>query len=173
MLLYMCMRDSRVSVWRVERAMTAIRRSQSRRTLARIAGAPDPALFEVLDAVAQAEQDGAPVTVTTLAERLGIDQPRASRLVSRAVDRGLIRRAQDRVDARRLRLLPTAGGQTHLDQARATRQEFFARAMTDWSDAERETFAELLTRFVAGFEQTSGARFARESGAGRAESDQR
>lgn len=164
MLLYIYMKDSRLSVQRVERAMTAIRRSQSRRTLARLAAAPDPALFELLDAVAQAEESGEPSTVTSLAERLGMDQPRTSRLVSRAVDRGLIRRVPDRADARRLLLLTTAGGRTHLDQARATRQEAFSRAMADWTDAERETFAELMTRFVAGFEQVTGAAAERERG---------
>lgn len=166
MLLYIHMKDPRLSVRRVERAMTAIRRSQSRRTLARLAAAPDPALFELLDAVAQAEESGEPGTVTSLAERLGIDQPRTSRLVSRAVDRGLIRRVPDRADARRLLLLTTAGGRTHLDQARATRQEFFGRAMADWTDAERETFADLLTRFVAGFEQVTAAGPGWESGDG-------
>src|ERR1700746_3214966 len=80
----------------VERAMVAIRRSQSRRTLARLAAArqgtssgaghgtaaapePSAAGAEVLDVVEEAEESGGRATVTSVAAALGIDQPRASK----------------------------------------------------------------------------------------------
>ncbi len=130
----------------VERAMVAIRRRQSRRALARLQGAPGPE-FEVLDVI---EAASPPVTVSTVADALSVDQPRASRLVAAAVAAGLVRRAADQADGRRALLVLTYEGRTALEQAHHGRQTAFAEAMTGWSDAERAEFARLLTRFVEG-----------------------
>lgn len=129
----------------VERAMVAIRRRQSRRALSRQM-ALDPAVFGVLDAV----DERGPSSVTDLAAVLGVDQPRASRLVAKAVDSGLLRRQADQVDGRRTLVVLTASGQQQVDAAHLSRREVFARAMADWSPEERATFARLLTSFVAG-----------------------
>src|SRR5215475_10062063 len=83
--------------------MVAIRRSQSRRTLARLAaqrhGSPaagpeapaGSAAYDVLDVIEADEEAGRPATVTSLAATLNIDQPpgdRAefARLLSRFVE---------------------------------------------------------------------------------------
>src|SRR2546429_9709182 len=80
----------------VERAMVALRRTQARRTLARLAtgerAGAEPAsgladrvagsTFEVLDAIESAEQAGVPIGVSGGAAALAVDQPRASRLVA-------------------------------------------------------------------------------------------
>jgi DNA-binding MarR family transcriptional regulator len=136
------------SVAAVEAAMVAVRRRQSRRALARAAGASgvDIAAQEVLDAV---EASG-PVGVTGIAEALGVDQPRASKLVAAAVGAGLLRREADQADGRRSRLALTAAGRERLDQVHGFRRERFAAAMAGWTPAERAAFADLLTRFVAG-----------------------
>jgi DNA-binding MarR family transcriptional regulator len=132
-------------VVRVERAMVAIRRSQSRRALSRHM-AVDPAVFAVLDAV----EERGPSSVTDLASILGVDQPRASRLAAKAVDEGFLVRQADQHDGRRSLVSLTTSGRQQVDAAHSSRQEVFALAMADWSADERTTFARLLTEFVAG-----------------------
>ncbi|MFC9895918.1 MarR family winged helix-turn-helix transcriptional regulator [Nocardia sp. NPDC127579] len=135
----------------IERAMVAIRRSQTRRTLNRLPGAGpviDPTVFAVLDAVAEADGEH---TVGDIAATLHVDQPRASRLVARAVADGLLERHADQSDARRVRLRTTAAARTALQRARAVRQAAFGRATEAWPEADRVEFARLLTRFVADF----------------------
>jgi DNA-binding MarR family transcriptional regulator len=138
------------SVAGVEAAMVAVRRRQSRRALARAAGASgvDIATQEVLDAV----EAGGPVGVTGIADALGVDQPRASKLVAAAVGAGLLRREADQADGRRSLLALTVAGQERLAQVHGFRRARFAAAMAGWTPDERDAFADLLTRFVAGLE---------------------
>ena len=88
-----------------------------------------------------------------VAEALGIDQPRASKLVAAAVSAGLIRREADQLDGRRTNLALTDAGCERLEAVHTFRRHRFAAAMHDWPEAEKETFAVLLTRFVAGLGQ--------------------
>ncbi|GAA3529478.1 MarR family winged helix-turn-helix transcriptional regulator [Nonomuraea rosea] len=128
----------------VERAMIAIRRRQRRRVLAKSQGATGPE-FEVLDVIEGASE---PVGVSTVAEALSVDQPRASRLVAAAVAAGLVRREADQADGRKAWLVLTEAGAAAMEQAHRTRQAAFAAAMAGWSASERAEFARLLTRFV-------------------------
>ncbi|MGW4948443.1 MarR family winged helix-turn-helix transcriptional regulator [Actinoplanes sp. NPDC004185] len=130
----------------IERAMITIRRSQSRRALSRLAPEGDQTVFGVLDAL---DELGRPATVGEVGAALGVDQPRASRLVARAVEQGLVVRQADQRDGRRTLLGLTGEGRSQLTSAHRTRQEVFARAMSDWPEADRETFARLLTSFTA------------------------
>jgi DNA-binding MarR family transcriptional regulator len=139
----------------VEAAMVAIRRRQSRKTLARQSAggdvpARDLAMVAVLDVVEEAEHAGRAATVGSVATALDVDQPRASKLVAAAIDAGLLRREADQSDGRRALLRITAAGKAHLARTHRFRRQAFAEAMRDWSPAERRQFAELLTRFVAG-----------------------
>ncbi|GAA2714537.1 MULTISPECIES: MarR family transcriptional regulator [Streptomyces] len=140
----------------VERAMVAIRRSQTRRSLARLASAEggrqvvDPTLFGVLDAV---EERGRSCTVTDVAAALGVDQPRASRLVLRAVEDGLLTRHVDPADRRRTLLELTASGKEQLQRAQRVRRAVFGKAMASWPESDRSEFARLITAFVASFGQ--------------------
>ncbi|WP_431679318.1 MarR family winged helix-turn-helix transcriptional regulator [Kitasatospora sp. KL5] len=151
----------------IARALVAIRRSRSRRALARLAerraapqapdaagptGPPSDAVVLLLDAV---EESGAP-TVTEAAAALGVDQPRASRLASQALAAGLLRREADQADGRRSLLRLTADGRAVLDGVHAFRRLVVAEATVDWSDADRAAFARLLTRFVADFGAVTG-----------------
>ncbi|GAA3337743.1 MarR family winged helix-turn-helix transcriptional regulator [Amorphoplanes nipponensis] len=129
----------------VERAMIAIRRSQSRRALSRLVPQADQVIFGVLDAL---EELGRPATVGDVAAALGVDQPRASRLVARAVEQGLVVRRADQRDGRRTLLALTEPGRSHLASAHRTRQQVFAGAMADWPAADRATFARLLSSFT-------------------------
>lgn len=131
----------------VEQALIAMRRSQSRRALADLAV---PA-FDVLDVVEAAERSGVQATVSSVASALHVDQPRASKLVTSAVDAGLVSRVADRADGRRVLLVRTPRGRTTSAELHRARQAACATAMADWSEDERVVFADLLTRFVAVF----------------------
>ncbi|MFE2995491.1 MarR family winged helix-turn-helix transcriptional regulator [Nocardia sp. NPDC059246] len=150
-------KDNDPAIVAIERAMVAIRRSQTRRALNRFAargGGPafDPTIFGVLDAV---EARDGEATVTDIAAALGVDQPRASRLVARAVTEGLLERRADQHDARRIHLHLTPAAQTALSRAHANRQAVFAEATAAWGERDRTEFARLLTRFVADFSAIS------------------
>jgi DNA-binding MarR family transcriptional regulator len=138
----------------VERAMVAIRRSQTRRALTRLAEEQDDtdvvggSAVDVLDAIEAAEQAGAPATVSGVAAALNVDQPRASKLVAAAVEAGLVRREADQADGRRALLVRTERGTTLSQELHRFRRSIFATAMSDWTDADRAAFARLLTRFV-------------------------
>ncbi|WP_432588953.1 MarR family winged helix-turn-helix transcriptional regulator [Streptomyces sp. HD1123-B1] len=138
----------------VERAMVAIRRSQSRRSLARLANGHSPvtdtggAAFDVLDAIEAAEQSGTPATVSGIAAALAVDQPRASKLVAGAVAAGLVRREADQADGRRALLVRTEAGRALTEEVRRFRRSVFAEAMEEWPEADQAAFARLLTRFV-------------------------
>jgi DNA-binding MarR family transcriptional regulator len=142
----------------VEQAMVAIRRRQSRRSLARRAErehglAVSGAVTEVLDVVEDNGDCGEQTTVTGIGHRLGIDQPRASKLAGQAIAAGLLRRVADQQDGRRSLLELTSDGRAYLDQVHQYRRSQFAAAMSGWTDHDRETFADLLARFIAALDQ--------------------
>jgi DNA-binding MarR family transcriptional regulator len=130
----------------VEAAMVAIRRRQTKRMLARAAGLADDSGQQVIDAIEAAGPE--PLGVNGIAEALGVDQPRASKLVAAAVAAGLVRREADQLDGRRTNLALTRAGHDRLAAVHTLRRARFAEAMTDWPDADKQTFAVLLTRFV-------------------------
>jgi DNA-binding MarR family transcriptional regulator len=136
----------------IEAAMVVLRRRQTRRALAAQAGWSRTALVDVLDVLEAAETDHLPATVVSVAEALHVDQPRASKLVAAAVDAGLVRREADQADGRRSLLVRTPVGRALSQDVHATRRQAFARAMADWSNAERAVFARLLWRFLRGLE---------------------
>jgi DNA-binding MarR family transcriptional regulator len=135
----------------VEAAMVAIRRRQVKRMFARAAGADDSGQ-QVIDAIEAAGAE--PLGVNGVAEALGVDQPRASKLVAAAVAAGLVRREADQLDGRRINLVLTQAGHDRLAAVHAFRRTRFAEAMTEWPESDKETFAVLLTRFVAGLNRT-------------------
>src|SRR5215472_8833265 len=157
-------RNSDEHVETVERAMVAVRRSQNRRTLARLAAARQGvrpgdggmtaaeaaggASAEVLDIIEEAEEAGGLATVTSVAAALNIDQPRASKLVAATVAAGLVRREADQADGRRALLVRTPAGRRLSAQAHAFRRQVFGEAMAGWPAADRAEFGRLLTRFV-------------------------
>ncbi|WP_406280125.1 MarR family winged helix-turn-helix transcriptional regulator [Nocardia sp. NBC_00881] len=136
----------------VEAAMVRIRRRQTRGALGGGRAIP-VAVFRVLDAVA----DGDAVTVGALAPALGIDQPRASRVVAQAVSSGLLERVADQRDGRRAVLRLTPGGRDAVTDARTGRRSAMAAAMADWTPGERAEFARLLERFVDAMDRPIGA----------------
>jgi DNA-binding MarR family transcriptional regulator len=154
----------------IEQAMVELRRSWSRRSLQRraaavagggraadaavqaetAAGASEAALFQVLDAI----EAGGPLTVNGVADALAVDQPRASRLVARAVEAGLVRRGADPDDGRRSVLALTPRGRRVLAEGHRARRAAVEAALAGWPDADRETFARLLRAYVGGWERS-------------------
>ncbi|WP_188744375.1 MarR family winged helix-turn-helix transcriptional regulator [Agromyces bauzanensis] len=92
--------------------------------------------------------DHGPSSVTDLAAAIGVDQPRASRLVQAAADAGHVRRDVDPSDARRSILVITDAGRTALSSLLDHRRGAVERALADFSPDERRQFATLLTRFT-------------------------
>ncbi|GAA0939269.1 MarR family winged helix-turn-helix transcriptional regulator [Nonomuraea longicatena] len=147
----------------IEAAVVGIRRSQRRRTLARLsgrrgepagqrAGLPD-AVYELLDVIEAAEANGDALTVTDAAAVLDVDQPRSSRLAGQALQAGLLRREADQFDGRRSLLALTADGRAALTRIRDFRRSVIAEATAEWPEEDLAAFARLLNRFVRDFAQ--------------------
>ena len=103
-----------------------------------------------LDVLARAQPD-ARNGISEIAEAIGVDQPRASRLVNDAAMRGLVTRSVDQTDARRSVVAITDAGRALLQQARASRHSAVTGALAGFSPDETEQFAALLTRFAAAY----------------------
>lgn len=145
------------AIVKIDAAMTKMRRSMTRRELViEILKELDPGLdlagLDVMGAVMhwhpENETDASrEVTVGTVAERLGIDPSRASRIVADVVERGYIRRAASQADSRRIVLEPTAKGIAFGDEWRRRKSEVLIAALKDWSEDELLIFARLVDRF--------------------------
>jgi DNA-binding MarR family transcriptional regulator len=138
----------------IEAALVRIRRRQTRRVLGWAAneGRSEPINLDhiaALDAVAEGLQDNAgEVTVGEVAERLGIDPSRASRVVSAAVNAGYLQRVASQQDGRRTCLAITDAGHSVIEHAHRTRRALVDEAVRGWSAQDRAEFARLLTRFT-------------------------
>lgn len=105
--------------------------------------------LRLLDAVRSStgeRADGA--TVGEVAERMGIDPSRASRLVARSVKRGTLSRHASAGDGRRVVLRVTAAGGRLQDRGSELTRARVALALAGWPAAERARFAELFSRFA-------------------------
>lgn len=91
------------------------------------------------------------LSVTEIAEAVGVDQPRASRLVQAAVGEGLVVREPDPDDARRTRVRLTDAGRDAVRAAGDGRRRAIEAALDGFTDDERAQFAELFARFADGF----------------------
>ena len=90
-------------------------------------------------------------SISELADAIGVDQPRASRLVSDAAARGLVERTPDPADARRIVVQLSASGREFLASMKDSRRSAVTSALDGFTDEETATFAALLSRFVAGW----------------------
>lgn len=90
---------------------------------------------------------GQETMVSTIADRLGIDPSRASRLVSDAIAKGLARRAVSQRDARRTIVELTADGRAVVRAVRRYKFLLMGDFLSRWNDTERAEFLRLLDRF--------------------------
>ncbi|WP_314503403.1 MarR family winged helix-turn-helix transcriptional regulator [uncultured Microbacterium sp.] len=104
-----------------------------------------PARLRLLEALAAAS---GPLSVSEIGEAVGVDQPRASRLVQQAADIGLVRREADPDDARRTRVALTDTGQSIVRGFRGDRRAAIDSALGAFTDEERAELARLLTKLA-------------------------
>lgn len=104
-----------------------------------------PARMRMLEALAAAS---APLSVSALGEAIGVDQPRASRLVQQGVDRGYVRREADPDDARRTRIALTDEGRRVARGMRGERREMLGRALAAFTPEESAELARLLNKLA-------------------------
>jgi len=109
-----------------------------------------PARLRVLEALAAASR---PLSVSEVGEAIGVDQPRASRLVQQAAELGFVRREADPDDARRTRIALTDEGVRIVRGFRGQRRAHVEEALAGFSDAERADLARLLTKLAASWPQ--------------------
>ena len=109
---------------------------------ARIGG---PARMRLLEALAAASH---PLSVGEIADAVGVDQPRASRLVQQAFALDLVRREADPDDARRTRVALTDSGAAFVRGFRGERREAVDTALAAFTDEERADLARLLTKLA-------------------------
>lgn len=105
-----------------------------------------PARMRLLDALAAASH---PLSVSEVGEAIGVDQPRASRLIQQAVELGLVQREADPDDARRTRVALTEQGRRIVRGFRGERRERLETALAGFSDEDRAELARLLTKLAA------------------------
>lgn len=104
-----------------------------------------PARLRMLDALVAASGS---LSVGEIADAVGVDQPRASRLVQQSVELGLVAREPDPDDARRTRVRLTPEGQGLVSGFRGRRRDAVRSALESFSDDERTEFARLLVKFA-------------------------
>ncbi|MGG7507936.1 MarR family winged helix-turn-helix transcriptional regulator [Plantibacter sp. YIM 135249] len=107
-------------------------------------------MLEAIDGAGEGAGGGASagMGISALAAAIGVDQPRASRLVAEATERGHVRRAVDPQDGRRSVVQLTDAGRAILHEAHRGRRDAVTTALSGFTAAETEQFATLLSRFV-------------------------
>lgn len=133
---------------KVRRSMQ--RRDFGRRVLAKLDTELEVAHLDAISAIAHTPVAGEAteeVTVGLIAERLGLDPSRASRLSADVVERGYARRVASQSDARRICLELTDKGRQLVEAVRRNKWEVFASALGQWNEQELVVFAALFDRF--------------------------
>jgi len=115
-------------------------------------GLAGAARFRLLEALLAADPETR-IGISEVAAAIGVDQPRASRLVNDAAERGLVVRAVDPRDARRSVITLTDAGRALLESARESRRGAVTEALADFTPAETQQLADLLARFAAAWPQ--------------------
>jgi DNA-binding MarR family transcriptional regulator len=101
--------------------------------------------MRMLEALAAAS---APLSVSDLGAAIGVDQPRASRLVQQGVAHGWLRREADPDDARRTRIALTDEGRSLVRGVRGERREVLGKALAVFTAEERAELARLLGKLA-------------------------
>lgn len=90
-----------------------------------------------------------PQSITDLGRQIGVDQPRASRLVQALADSALVRRIPDPADGRRVVIEATAAGRARFQAHLEARSTEVAQAAEALSGAEQADLARLLGKLAA------------------------
>lgn len=132
----------------IARSLVRIRRDQQARHLQRRAGQADTARFQYLDALDEA---GGPLPISKIAERIGVDRPRASRLTADLTADGSIERTPRPGDTRYTDIQLTPHGRTVITAIHDNRRRAVTEALAGFTPQESQTLADLLERFVDGW----------------------
>jgi DNA-binding MarR family transcriptional regulator len=141
----------------IDAVMSKVRRSIQRREfgrliLARVDPSLEPSHLDAISAIAHnpvvSDTPQDEVTVGIIAERLGIDPSRASRISADIIERGYAFRVASQLDARRICLKLTARGERFVSAVHQTKWRIFAGSLAQWDEQELVTFAALLERFA-------------------------
>lgn len=100
--------------------------------------------------VLEALLGGGARTVRDVARDLGVAHSTASRLVTRAQDAGMVRRAASPDSGREVCVEATPDGVATRERGLSFRAAQLRRATADWDAADVEAFAGLLERFATG-----------------------
>ena len=160
--------DAASAVATIDAVMGRIRRTMMKREFGKLIierlDAPlDVAHMDVIGILGGMHEDVSTdeITVGFVAEKLGIDPSRASRLVAEVVDRGFAKRIASQADARRICLTLTPKGRSFVEKFRETKWRVFANALGEWEEDELIVFARLLERFS--FWTSDGLKLDRET----------
>lgn len=107
--------------------------------------------MRLLEALAAAD---APLSVSEVGDAVGVDQPRASRLIQQAVEMGFARREADPDDARRTRIVLTDDGRRVARGFRGHRHDMVRTALAGLTTEERDEFVRLFAKFAAAWPET-------------------
>jgi DNA-binding MarR family transcriptional regulator len=136
--------DALLQRWR----RRAMRREMGHKALIDLKAGIDLAQLDVLIAIEgptpEFGEASGETMIATVAERLGIDPSRASRVVSEMVERGFARRAVSQADARRTIIELTERG-----RARAYKFLVMGDFFSGWSAEDLAVFVPLLQRFAS------------------------
>lgn len=136
----------------------AARRDLERRAIADLGLKLDVASLDVLTAIWAPVNEFGDVsaqepTVGTIAQRLGIDPSRASRIVAETIASGYARRAVSQQDARRALVELTETGQAAVLAVRTYKALLLREFLAEWSREELDAFIPLFERFSTWSEQ--------------------
>ena len=122
------------------------------RVLDGIRGIPGIEALRILRSIEILQRRGKQPSIRDVGADLDIEQSTASRAVNAVVARGLVARAADDTDLRRVLLALTETGQAELTQASQNRMGIMSEVVSDWSAADLAAFVQLLGRFVEAYE---------------------
>jgi len=88
-----------------------------------------------------------------VALHLGVEAPSVTRKVQELEEQGLVRRVPDMKDRRVNHVTITAEGMAQLQKLQQVRRNMLARALSNWSEEDRQTLARLLRKFAQGLHQ--------------------
>ncbi|KKB10257.1 MarR family winged helix-turn-helix transcriptional regulator [Devosia chinhatensis] len=139
--------DGMLQQWR----RRAMKRELGHKALVDLRIGIDLAQFDVLVAIEGPAPEFGEVMgetmVASVAERLGIDPSRASRLVSEMVEEGFAQRAVSQADARRTIIALTEQGRAVVDAVRAYKYLIMGDFLGTWPAEDVAAFVPLLKRF--------------------------
>lgn len=95
-------------------------------------------------------------TIGALAEELGIDPSRASRIAADLIEAGLVRREAAQEDGRKSVLALTGRSVAIFEAYRDAKWERYRAVFDGWPDADIESFARLFARFFDGMAEAHG-----------------